>query len=238
MAKFQSLKYSLLQNSLLQKKHRAVLTSDSFPSWQRSHSVNQLRDEVKAYSNQQKKIWPREEGRYFLWNIGMQARVWGKPPTKEKQACEVDIKPPMLPFHVSWTAYRYLKKAQLDASTLNYIPVSVASWELMCLTGHYGPEEDTECSWKRRKLWPPLVQHLWHKQGHFIQLQSGFATSKPSGRGFIPSCLWYPGKLKNFMWVFVLIRRKGWKKPPWLFVAYVTSENMCYCSETSQHAKS
>lgn len=52
--------------------------------------------------------------------------------SKEKQACEVDIKLPTLSFRVSWS---YFKKAQLDASTLNYNPVSVASWELMCSAG-------------------------------------------------------------------------------------------------------
>lgn len=88
MVKFQNLKCLLLQNSLLCKKTtRAFLTFDSFSSCQRSHSVNQLRDKVKAYNNQQKKTWLREEGRYFLWNTGMQAKIWGKPPAKQKQSC-------------------------------------------------------------------------------------------------------------------------------------------------------
>lgn len=169
----------------------------------------------------------RKEG-IFWWNTVMQAKIWGKPPTKEKQAREEGMKPPMLTFHVSWTAYSYFKKAQFDTSTLSYIPVSVASWDTMCHTGSPWTWGGAQVKMEEQgSLWPPPVQHLWHEEGHLIQLQSGGATSKPSVRGFVPSCLWYPGELKSSMWLLVVIRRKGWKKNPWLFVSYVAWENTC-----------
>lgn len=75
-------------------------------------------------------------------------------------------------------------------------------------------------------LWPPPAQHLWHEEGHLIQLQSEGATSKPSVRGFIPSCLWYPGKLKSSMWLLCVNKEGRVEKTPWLFVVYVAWGNV------------
>lgn len=52
-----------------------------------------MKEKPTATSNRKLDLG-RKEG-IFLWNTVMQAKIWGKPPTKEKQAREEDMKPPV-----------------------------------------------------------------------------------------------------------------------------------------------
>lgn len=73
-------------------------------------------------------------------------------------------------------------------------------------------------------LWAPPVQHLWHGEGHLIPLQSGGATSEPSVRGLIPSCLWSAGKLKCSMWSLCVIKEERVEKNPHVFLLRILLE--------------
>lgn len=107
--------------------------------------------------------------------------------------------------------------------------VSVAFWDLMCPTRTtVDLRRRPSAAGRTRKPVIPSVQHLWHEEGHFIQLQSEGATSKPSLRGFIPSCLGHTGKLKSSMWLLCVNKdASAEKKNPCLFVAYFAWENTC-----------
>lgn len=84
---------------------RAFLTIDSFLSWQRSHSLNQVRGKVKAYSKEQKTTWTRGEGiKVFSGKYRNAGKDMKKTTCLREATLRGGRKTSNLPFHVSWTA--------------------------------------------------------------------------------------------------------------------------------------